>query len=72
MLQAGECELRWQYLASVAVTSPPFLLAKGDPVASQCGGPITFPPPPLEGFAPPIPGLGLFVYGRFNCTRSER
>ena len=64
-------ELRAQALASPLVGSPPFLKAKGPDVPFWCGGPITFELPPApEGYELAY-GVGLFLYSRYNCSRSE-
>lgn len=58
-------------MASPQVGSSPFLKAKGPDVPFWCGGPITFEPPPaLEGYELAL-GVGLFLYSRYNCSRSD-
>lgn len=60
-----------QQLASPQVGSPPFLKAKGPDVPFWCGGPLTFEPPPApEGYKLEY-GVGLWLYSRYNCSRSD-
>lgn len=70
-LSPGQCELRYQERADVAVGAPPLLLTKGGGVTAMCGGPLTYEAPTVAGYDA-NPGSSLFTYGQFNCSRASR
>ncbi|PRW45638.1 serine threonine- kinase receptor R831 [Chlorella sorokiniana] len=71
VLNASQCQLRYQELAAPEVGTPPVLLAKGPAVPFAAGAPISVWAPEQPGFQRFI-GRSLFAWGQYPCEGSLR